>query len=122
MVEDRGRYVFTSNTGGPPYPAYMDIGVHGIYVHHAYRVPPPTALPTLRIHQILYIITPPTGIDKVRIEIPVPVNVVLDKYVISTFTVVITIVSPTHTHIILVGQRPPDLGHAIRIRLRCLIH
>ena len=91
MVEDRSRYVFTSNTGGPPYPARMDIGVHGIYIHTAYGVPPPNALPTLRIHQILYIITSPTDTDYVRTEIPIPYNVVLDKYVVSTFTGVFTV-------------------------------
>ena len=58
--------------------ARMDIGVCGVSIHTAYGVPPPNALPTLRIHQILYIITYPTDTDYVRTEIPIPTYVVLE--------------------------------------------
>ena len=75
--------------------AYM-----GYYIHTAYGVPPPTALPTLRIHQILYIITSPTDTDYVRTEIPLPYNVVLGSFVVSTFTDILTIGLPTHTHML----------------------
>jgi hypothetical protein len=46
---------------------------------------------TITIGILYYIITPSTGIDKVRIEIPIPLDVVLGMYVVRSFTVVITI-------------------------------
>ena len=50
---------------------------------------------TIDIGILYYIITPPTGIDKVRIEIPIPTDVVLESYVVSMFTGVTTIGLPT---------------------------
>ena len=50
---------------------------------------------TIAICILYYIIIISTGTDKVRIEIPVPTNVVLELYVVSTFTGVTTIGLPT---------------------------
>ena len=91
MAEDRVCAIFTSNTGGPPYPARMDIGVHGIYIRYAYAVPPPNALPTLRIHQILLYIIIPTVIDYVRIGVVIMVYRVLMSIIRGTVTVVTTV-------------------------------
>ena len=91
MVEDRVRWRNWSNTTLPRIHAYMDIGVHGIYIQYAYGVPPPNALPTLRIHQILLYIIIPTVIDYVRIGVVIMVYRVLMSIIRGTVTVVTTV-------------------------------
>ena len=81
---------------GPTHPfwhihARMDIGVHGISIHYAYGVPPPNALHTLRIHQILLYIIIPTVIDYVRIGVVIMVYRVLMSIIRGTVTVVTTV-------------------------------
>ena len=51
---------------------------------------------TISVCILYYITTISTDTDRVRIEIPVPLDVVLELYVVSTFTVVFTIGLPTH--------------------------
>ena len=51
---------------------------------------------TISVCILYYITTISTGTDKVRIEIPVPLDVVLESYVVRSFTVVFTIGLPTH--------------------------
>ena len=70
--------------------------IHAICVRRTADQLPILYIITIALGILYYIITPPTGIDKVRIEIPVPANVVLGMYVIRSFTVVITIGLPTH--------------------------
>ena len=65
--------------------------IHTICVPRTAAQPPILYSITIAALLLLYIITYPTRIDKVRIEISIPANVVLDKYVVSTFTGIITV-------------------------------
>ena len=69
--------LFLRRTPGSPVPrAYGYRRTWDIYAICVRRTP--AGLP------ILYIITPPTGIDKVRIEIPIPLDVVRGLYVVRS--------------------------------------
>ena len=87
---------------GPTHPfwhihARMDIGVHGISIHYAYGVPPPNALHTLRIHQILLYIIILTVAAYVRIGVVIMVYRVLMSIIRGTITVVTTVaLLPVH--------------------------
>ena len=91
MVENRVRWSNWSNAPLWHIHARMDIGVHGIYIRYAYAVPPPNALPTLRIHQILLYIIIPTVINYVRIGVVIMVYRVLMSIIRGTVTVVTTV-------------------------------
>ena len=69
--------------------------IYAIYVRRTAAQLHALYITTISVCILYYIITPPTGTDKVRIEIPVPTDVVLGSYVVSTFTGVTTIGLPT---------------------------
>jgi hypothetical protein len=85
---------YVEHQGSPVPRAYGYRRTWDIYAYIVRRTPaqlPILYITTITIGILYYIITPPTGTDKVRIEIPIPLDVVLGMYVVRSFTVVITI-------------------------------
>ena len=69
--------------------------IHAICVRRTAAQLPILYIITIAICILYYIIIIPTDTDYVRTEIPIPTYVVLELYVVSTFTGVTTIGLPT---------------------------